>query len=130
MDAAKKSILIIEDEKDMANLVSQVLKREGYTVDTANDGEEGLNKVLNTKPDMVILDIALPKLDGRDLLSRIKKNDSVKCIPVIILSGKTEQWDRETGLKLGADEYIDKPLEVVKLLRQIKNLFKKKEEQK
>ena len=123
----KKRILVIEDEKNMADLVVQVLQKEGYEVDAAYDGEEGLNKIKATKPDIVLLDIVLPKLDGRDLLKKAKQDEDIKHIPIVVLSGRSEQWDRDIGLELGADEYIEKPLEIVKLLRQIKNVLKKRE---
>lgn len=125
-DKAKKYILVIEDEKEMADIIIQILEREGYEVDVAHDGQDGLNKIKTTKPDMVLLDIILPKLDGRDLLKKIKEDKDTKDIPVLILSGKTEQWDREIGLELGAEEYIEKPLDVLKLLRQIRRILSKR----
>ena len=121
----RRRILVIEDEREMADLVAQILEKEGYDVDVAYDGEVGLNKVRETKPDAVLLDIMLPKIDGRDLLKKVKEEESTKKIPFIILSAKTEQWDRDLGLELGADEYIEKPLEIVKLLRKVKDVVDK-----
>lgn len=122
----KKHILVIEDEKDLADIVIKILKKEGYEVDSANDGEEGLNKIKTDRPDLVLLDIVLPKLDGRDLLKIVKKDKETREIPIVVLSGKAEQWDRNIGLELGAEEYIEKPLEAVKLLRQIRNTLRKR----
>jgi len=73
--------------------------------------------------------VMMPKLDGRDLLKKMKENPETKEIPVIIVSARNEQWDRDTGLELGADEYVEKPIEVVRLLREIRNIFRKKSEQ-
>lgn len=122
-----KRILIIEDEKAMAELIAMRLKKEGYEIDTAYDGEEGLEKIRSRKPDLVLLDLMLPKIDGRDLLKIVKKEEGIKDIPVIILSGRAEQWDRNIGLELGADEYIEKPLDMVKLASQLKSVFRKRE---
>ena len=120
-----KRILVIEDEKDMVEILAALLKKEGYEVDVAYDGEEGLSKIKATKPELVLLDIMLPKLDGRDMLKKAKEDPDIKDIPIVILSAKAEQWDRELALKLGAEEYIEKPLEALKLLRQISNVFKR-----
>ncbi len=124
---AKRNILVIEDDKEMTELITQVLTKEGYFVDIAYDGEDGFNKLKSTRPDMVILDIMLPKLDGRDLLKKAKQDEHIKNIPILIISARTEQWDRDLGLELGAEEYIEKPLEVVKLLRQVRNILSNKE---
>jgi DNA-binding response OmpR family regulator len=125
---AAKRILIVEDEKEMADLIAKVLTKEGYSVEVAYDGEEGLSKITGSRPDLVLLDVMMPKMDGRDLLKKVKSSGETKDIPIVIVSARSEQWDRDIGLQLGAEEYIEKPLEVVKLLRQIKNIFKKKEE--
>ncbi len=125
MNGLKKQILVIEDEKDMADLIVRALRNVGYDVDAAYDGEEGFDKVLSMRPQLVLLDITLPKLDGRDLLKRIKGSKDTKDIYVVIISAKGEQWDRNIGLELGAEEYLEKPLEIAKLLRQVENTFEK-----
>ncbi|MEE8359628.1 MAG: response regulator [Candidatus Omnitrophota bacterium] len=122
-----RRVLIIEDEKAMAEILAIRLKREGYEIYIAYDGEEGLEKIRSQKPDLVLLDLILPKLDGRDLLKIIKDDEKTKDIPVVILSGMTQQWDRNIGLELGADEYIEKPLDMIKLASQLKNIFRKRE---
>ncbi len=122
-----RRVLIIEDEKAMAEILAICLKREGYEIYIAYDGEEGLEKIRSQKPDLVLLDLILPKLDGRDLLKIIKDDEKTKDIPVVILSGMTQQWDRNIGLELGADEYIEKPLDMIKLASQLKNIFRKRE---
>lgn len=121
-----KRILIVEDEKDMAYILVEILKGEGFEIDVAYDGEEALSRIKKKKPDLVILDIMLPKLDGRDLLKIVKESEDIRDIPIIMLSAKSEQWDRDTCLRLGAEEYIEKPLEVTKLLRQVRRTISKK----
>ena len=128
MDISKtqKNILVIEDNKIVSEAIVCALKKEGYQTDTAYDGLAGFHKIVETKPHMVILDILLPKLDGRDLLKKIKQNPDTKQIPVIIVSGKTEEWDKEIGFDLGADEYITKPFDPLVLVTHIKQIFTKK----
>jgi len=121
-----KHILIIEDEKDMADVIRQLLEREGYHTDIAYDGEEGLEKIRLIRPDLVLLDVMLPKLDGRDLLKAVKQDKELKKTPILMVSARSEQWDRELALELGAEEYVEKPLDSVKLLRKISNIFAKK----
>ncbi len=86
MDGQKiKRILIVEDERSMSDIVAKVLRQQGIEVLAAYDGEAGYDKIKNEKPDLVLLDIMLPKLDGRDLLSKVKRDDELKEIPIIIL---------------------------------------------
>lgn len=125
MESKKRHILVVEDEKSLADLIAFALGREGYDTDVAYDGEEGLNRIKSTKPDLVLLDLIMPKLDGRDLLKMMKKDESIKHIPVIVLSGRDEKWDRDIGLDLGAEEYIEKPLDMIKLMHQIRSVFRK-----
>ena len=120
-----KKVLVIEDEKKMAELIAGVLTREGCFISIAYDGMDGLRKTKAIKPDLVILDIRLPKLDGRDYLMMVKKDGEIKDIPVLIVSARTAQWDRDTGLSLGAAEYIEKPIEFIQLLRKVKNILTK-----
>ena len=121
-----KRILIVEDEKDMADVIRQLLEREGYHIDIAYDGEEGLEKIKATMPDLVLLDVMLPKLDGRDLLKIVKNDKDLMGIPILMVSARSEQWDRELGLEVGAEEYVEKPLDSARLLRKISNIFTKK----
>jgi DNA-binding response OmpR family regulator len=116
----KKRILIIEDEKDLADLVSKNLTLEGYEPDIALDGEEGLKKIIETKPDLVLLDLMLPKMDGIEVLEKMKQNQDVKQISVIIMSSRFQQADRDTTIGLGAVDYLEKPYDRYRLLRKIK----------
>jgi DNA-binding response OmpR family regulator len=103
-----KKILIIEDDKFLRQLITQKLLKEGYDVLEAIDGEEGLKKVKEEKPDLVLLDLILPGIDGFEALSQMKKEDSLARIPIIILSNLGQKEDVERGLNLGAVDYLIK----------------------
>lgn len=120
-----KKILIIEDDKFLRELVGQKLIKEDYDVSEAIDGEEGIKKVKEEKPDLILLDLILPSIDGFEVLSRIKGDPSLSSIPVIILSNLGQKEDVEKGLKMGAIDYLIKahftPGEIIE---KIKNALK------
>ncbi len=103
-----KKILIIEDDKFLRELISQKLLKEGYVVNEAIDGEDGIKKTREDKPDLILLDLILPGIDGFEVLSQIKTDPSLATIPVIILSNLGQREDVEKGLKLGAVDYLIK----------------------
>lgn len=106
--SSSKKILIIEDDDFLRNLILKKLERAGYNVLFAVDGNAGLSIIENEKPGLILLDIILPGIDGFEVLKRIKTNESLKDIPVIILSNLGEKKNIEQGLGLGADDYIIK----------------------
>lgn len=116
-------ILIIEDELKIARFLELELGHEGYLVDQANDGREGLNKALDNKYDLIVLDIMLPLLNGIEVLRRIRQNSE---IPVIMLTAKDETMDKVIGLDMGADDYITKPFAIEELLARIRTALKRK----
>lgn len=118
-----KKILIVEDEDLIAKVLSIRLEGLGYKVVTAFDGEEGLDAVKKEKPDLVILDIGLPKLDGNTLCELIKTDAATKDTRVIMLTGKRLMGDMEKAFSSGADFYINKPYEWPRLLEHIKKLI-------
>jgi two-component system alkaline phosphatase synthesis response regulator PhoP len=118
-------ILIIEDEKPITELLEYNLKQNGYFVEIAHDGEEGLQKVLDVHPDLVILDLMLPKLDGMEICRRVKGNSNTQSIPIVMLTAKTEEVDRIVGLEMGADDYVTKPFSVRELILRIKAILKR-----
>lgn len=114
----KEKILIIEDEEDLVKGLKLNLTGEGYEVDWAPDGVEGLRKALEETPNLIILDIMLPEMDGLDVCRELRqKNIS---IPIIMLTAKGEEIDKVVGLEIGADDYITKPFSVRELLARIK----------
>lgn len=116
-------ILVVEDDKFLRELIVQKLLKEGYVTAEAIDGEEGLKKIKEEKPDMVLLDIILPGIDGFEVLKRAKEDEETKDIPVIILSNLGQQEDIDKGVELGAKDYLVKaeftPGEIVEKVRAI-----------
>ena len=111
-----KKILVVEDDYNIYDLISIYLKKEGYKVLGAQDGEQGLEVFKEEAPDLVLLDLMLPKMDGWDLCREIKK---ISDIPIIMLTAKGETFDKILGLKLGADDYMVKPFEPKELMARI-----------
>ncbi|OIO05062.1 MAG: hypothetical protein AUJ51_00660 [Elusimicrobia bacterium CG1_02_56_21] len=118
-----KKVLIVEDEELIAKVLSIRLESLGYKVVYALDGEAGLDSVKKEKPDLVILDIGLPRLDGNTLCELIKTGESTKGIKVIMLTGKRLVGDMENSFSAGADFYVNKPYEWPRLLAHIKQLI-------
>ena len=112
-----KKVLVVDDEKSIADIVKFNLKKEGYMVDLAYDGEEAIRKVYEVLPDLIILDIMLPKKDGFQVLKEIRKEFK---IPVLMLTAKEEEVDKVLGLELGADDYITKPFSMRELVARVK----------
>ena len=103
-----KKILIIEDDEFLQKVINKKLSKEGYLVINAIDGEKGLKDIREEKPDLVLLDIILPEIDGCEVLTEIKKDQELSKIPIIILSNLGSKEEIEKGLKLGADDYLIK----------------------
>ena len=104
----KNTILVIEDDKFLRELIIQKLVKEGYETSEAVDGEEGIKKVKEERPDLVLLDLILPGIDGFEVLTRMKEDPALSSIPVIILSNLGQKEDVERGLKMGAIDYLIK----------------------
>src|SRR5574342_1217555 len=110
-------ILIIDDEPSITNLVSAYLKPEGYEVYTAADGEAGLKAARAFKPDLIVLDVMLPGMDGIELLTRLRRESEVY---VIMLTARTEETDKIVGLSVGAEDYVTKPFSPRELVARVK----------
>jgi len=115
-------ILVVEDEKDIVRLLKYNLEKEGYIALAAHDGEAGLDLAKKEKPDLIILDLMLPKLDGMDVCRAIRKESPV---PIIMLTAKKEELDRIVGLELGADDYVTKPFSVRELMARVKTVLRR-----
>lgn len=113
----KKKVLIIEDEKNISDIIKFNLEKDGFDVVCAYDGEAGLELILETSPDLVLLDVMLPKMDGFEVL---KKTREKKQVPVLMVTAKEEEVDKVLGLELGADDYITKPFGMRELIARIK----------
>jgi len=119
----KKKILLVEDEKDMAYAVTLQLEAKGYEIITASDGREGLEKARTKKPDLIILDLMLPKIDGYKVCRMLKFDDKYKNIPIILFTARAQDSDKKVGKEVGADAYITKPFEPSALLDKIRELL-------
>ncbi len=115
-----KKVLVVEDESDLVAALEVRLKAEGYDVITAYDGEEGLRKAREESPDLIILDIMLPKMDGFKVSRLLKFDERYEHVPIIMLTAKVEKEDKVLGGETGADEYITKPFEWKYLSEKIK----------
>jgi two-component system phosphate regulon response regulator PhoB len=122
----KETILVVDDEEDLLELVRFHLSREGYAVLLAETGEEAWRKVRGNIVDLMVIDLMLPGIDGLELTRRIKSDDRLRAIPVIMLSAKGDEVDIVTGLELGADDYITKPFSPRVLLARIRAVFRRK----
>lgn len=118
-----KKILIVEDEIVLLNLLERKLDKEGYTITTAQNGEEGLKKTKEQKPDLVLLDIIMPKMDGIEFLKRKKEEKEIKDIPVIIISNSGQPAELNKAQKLGANDWLVKtefnPQEVINKVKKV-----------
>lgn len=117
------TILIVEDEPAMQLGLKDNLEFEGYQVDMANDGEEGLQKILSNSYDLVLLDVMLPLLSGFDVCRRVRKEGITT--PVVLLTAKGEEIDKVVGLELGADDYVTKPFSVRELMARVKAILRR-----
>lgn len=122
MENNKKTILIVDDEKPIVEILVYNLQKEGYNTLEANDGEEAVRIALEKRPDLILLDIMLPKMDGLAVCKRIRHNFNV---PILMLSAKDEEIDKILGLELGADDYVTKPFSVRELMARVKANLRK-----
>ncbi len=125
--AVMKSILIIEDEKDIVDLIEYHLKQSGFSVISALDGPAGLEKAKKKSPNLIILDLMLPEMDGKDICRSLKSNPLTQSIPILMLTAKAEETDRLIGFELGADDYVTKPFSPKELVLRVKAILRRKE---
>jgi len=124
---AKNKILVVDDEKDILDLVEYNLKQEGYKVTCVLTGEEALESISEKKPDLILLDLMLPGVDGFEVCRQLKRDGQTRDIPVVMLTAKGEDIDVVTGLELGADDYIVKPFSPRILIARIRAVLRKKQ---
>ena len=123
-EMAKKTILVVDDEKPIVDILTYNLQKEGYSTLEANDGEEAIKIATEKKPDLILLDIMLPKVDGLTVCKKLRHTLNV---PILILSAKDEEIDKILVLELGADDYITKPFSVRELMASVKANLRKAE---
>lgn len=115
----KYKIALIDDEKELVDAVTKFLEARNFEVCSAYGGRTGLEIIRSENPDLIVLDIMMPDIDGRDILKELKQDPHTKSIPVIILSAKSETFDEELGKELGADDYLTKPCRMKELVKTI-----------
>lgn len=124
---ARMRILIIEDERGLTDVLTYNLQREGYETIVAHDGQEGLRKAQTLLPDLILLDLMLPVLNGLDVCRELRSGERTRDIPIIILTAKSEETDQVVGFSMGADDYVTKPFSVKVLSQRIKALQRRVE---
>ncbi len=118
-------ILIVEDEEAIVEVVSQTLRRHGYETASAADGDDALEKAFSLRPDLVILDLMLPKMDGWEVCRRLKADRQTASVPVLMLTARREERDVVEGLEIGADDYMKKPFSLSELAARVKALLRR-----
>lgn len=122
-------ILVVDDEEDLLELISFNLKKEGFRVTTVATGEAALNEARSTLPDLIVLDLLLPKVDGLNVCKALKGDNRTSHIPIVMLTAKSEEADVVTGLELGADDYITKPFSPRVLLARLRSVLRRRGQQ-
>ena len=126
----QENVLLIEDEKNIVELVKYNLEQEGFRVSTALKGDLGLEQARRGKPDLIILDLMLPEIDGLEICKILKQNEKTSSIPIIMLTAKGEETDRIVGLEVGAADYVTKPFSPRELVARVKAVLRRGKEKK
>ena len=121
-------ILIVDDEKDIVDLISYNLEKEKFSTVKAYDGETALKLVKTQKPDLIILDLMLPKMNGLDVCRTIRHNPETVGLPIIMLTAKSEEVDKIIGLEVGADDYVTKPFSIKELIARVRSILRRLKE--
>jgi len=118
-------ILIVDDEEDIVNLIAYNLEKEGYSTVKTFDGEAALKILQTQRPDLMILDLMLPKMSGLDICRNVRRNPSTAALPIIMLTAKSDEIDKVTGLEIGADDYVTKPFSVRELIARVHSVLRR-----
>ena len=114
-----ETVLVVDDDPIIQRLLQMNFEMEGYKVITASDGQEGLDKVRSERPDLVVLDVMMPKMNGLEVAAALKDDEELASIPVLLLSAKAQESDVQAGIGSGADGYMTKPFEPIELLNRV-----------
>ena len=123
----KPTVLIIEDERSLVEVLTYNLKKEGFEVLSALDGQEGLRRAQTSLPDLVVLDLMLPVIEGLEVCRQLRGGSRTKEIPILMLTARSEEVDEVVGFQLGADDYVTKPFKMKPLIQRIKALLRRKQ---
>ncbi|MGN6367172.1 MAG: response regulator [Phycisphaerae bacterium] len=124
--ARRKKVLVVDDERDLVELIGMNLQRNGYEVVSAHDGGTGLELARKQKPDIMILDVMMPGMSGRDVTMALKQDPDTATIPILMLTAKTEETDIIVGLSMGADDYVTKPFSMKVLMARVGAVLRRK----
>ena len=122
-EGAKQRVLVVDDEPSIAKILRKQLEVAGFEVAVAVDGAEGLVKVREFRPELIVLDVMLPKLSGHQVCATLKQDAELKTIPVLMLTAKAQRKDQDEGLQSGADAFLTKPFQLEELLAQVRRLL-------
>ena len=120
-----KLIYIVEDERDIADLVEHYLKKDGFRSESISDGQRALERIRRQPPDLLVLDLMLPGMDGLELCRILRSEQATKRLPIIMLTAKAEETDKIVGLEMGADDYLTKPFSPKELMARIRAVFRR-----
>jgi two-component system alkaline phosphatase synthesis response regulator PhoP len=120
-----KLIYIVEDERDIADLVEHYLKKDGFRSESISDGQRALERIRRQPPDLLVLDLMLPGMDGLELCRTLRSEPATKRLPIIMLTAKAEETDKIVGLEMGADDYLTKPFSPKELMARIRAVFRR-----
>lgn len=125
MNEEKQTVLVVEDDPLISEMITKNLRLEGYRVESARDGEESLRKIEETSPDLVLLDVLLPRMDGWEVLTSIRDNPRSSDIPIIMLTALSDERSKIQGLRGGADDYVTKPFSALELMARVEAVLKR-----
>ena len=123
---SKQTILIIEDERALVEVLTYNLRKEGFEVQSATDGQDGLRRAQTTLPDLIVLDLMLPVVEGLEVCRVLKSGARTRDIPLLMLTARSEEVDEIVGFQMGADDYVTKPFKIKPLIQRIKALLRRK----
>lgn len=125
---SQQTILIIEDERSLVEVLTYNLQKEGYIVASATDGQDGLRRAMSLLPDLVLLDLMLPVIEGLEVCRQLRSSPRTKEIPILMLTARGEEVDEVVGFQMGADDYVTKPFKLKPLMQRIKALVRRKQQ--
>ncbi len=120
---AFRKILLVDDSETILQMEQMILAPDSYELITARDGEEGVAKALATKPDLILMDVVMPKMNGFEAVKQIRKNEQTRAVPIVMVTSKAEAESMETGYQNGCSDYIVKPIDRLELVTKIRNLL-------
>jgi two-component system, OmpR family, phosphate regulon response regulator PhoB len=124
---SKKTVLVIEDERSLVEVLTYNLKKEGFEVVSATDGQDGLRRAQTALPDLVVLDLMLPVIEGLEVCRQLRAGSRTREIPILMLTARSEEVDEIVGFQMGADDYVTKPFKIKPLIQRIKALLRRKQ---